>query len=342
MLCNIRTNNTNGIGYSSDKTLEEPSSSAIAGSFSLPNLYTTFVSDSTQMKQMKDKDLATNSPGPSSKWVPRDKIVYLIAGQTKTLDVPITWMHVNGKRAIVHRRHIFEESDGEEDEMEYISNMREYEEFEGLTWSKLLDPDKNGQWWLSGDLVPATDNIENIEVVANKIDKDVAETQRMLQLAAAQRMNTDSRRVIFCIIMSGEDYIDAFEKLLRLELPGKQDRDIMRVLVECCLQEKVFNKYYTVMASKLCEHDKNHKFTLQFCLWNHFEELESMVLLRSMHLAKFVAEIAASFTLSLTVLKTVDLSDITQLTQKGLCISAFCLRPFSIIPTPWYGKYSRV
>ncbi|MCI50136.1 nucleolar MIF4G domain protein, partial [Trifolium medium] len=54
----------------------------------------------------------------------------------------------------------------------------------------------------------------------------------MLQLAAAQRMNTDSRRAIFCIIMSGEDYIDAFEKLLRLELPGKQDRDIMRVLVE--------------------------------------------------------------------------------------------------------------
>lgn len=37
----------------------------------------------------------------------------------------------------------------------------------------------------------------------------------------------------------------------------------MRVLVECCLQEKVFNKYYCVVASKLCSHDKNHKFTLQ-------------------------------------------------------------------------------
>lgn len=185
----------------------------------------------------------------------------------------------------------------------------------GLTWSKLLDPDKKGQWWLSGDMVSGTDNVEE---VANKIDKDVAETQRMLQLAAAQRMNTDSRRAIFCIIMSGEDYIDAFEKLLRLELPGKQDRDIMRVLVECCLQEKVFNKYYTVLASKLCEHDKNHKFTLQFCLWDHFKELESMALLRSMHLAKFVAEMAASFTLSLAVLKTVDLSDITQLTPKRI------------------------
>lgn len=73
---------------------------------------------------------------------------------------------------------------------------------------------------MSGDAVlSATDNVEE---VANKIDKSALETQRMLQLAAAQKMNTDARRAIFCIIMSGEDYIDAFEKLLRLELQGKQ------------------------------------------------------------------------------------------------------------------------
>lgn len=63
---------------------------------------------------------------------------------------------------------------------------------------------------------------DNIEEVASSIDKEVLEAQKMLQLAAAQRMNTDARRAIFCIIMSGEDYIDAYEKLLRLDLPGKQ------------------------------------------------------------------------------------------------------------------------
>ncbi|KAL6211427.1 hypothetical protein ACLB2K_016653 [Fragaria x ananassa] len=183
----------------------------------------------------------------------------------------------------------------------------------GLNWSKLLDPNKKGQWWLSGDIASTADNVEE---VANTIDKEVLEARKLLQLAAAQRMNTDARKAIFCIIMSGEDYIDAFEKLLRLDLHGKQDREIMRVLVECCLQEKVFNKYYTILASKLCEHDKNHKFTLQFCLWDHFKQLDSIQLSRSMHLAKFVAEMVASFTLSLAVLKTVDLADIKQLTAK--------------------------
>ncbi|CAK9181057.1 unnamed protein product [Ilex paraguariensis] len=185
----------------------------------------------------------------------------------------------------------------------------------GLKWSKLLNPDKKGQWWLCGDMASST---ENIEEVASTIDRQVPEAQKMLQLAASQRMNTDARRAIFCIIMSGEDYIDAFEKLLRLDLPVKQDREIMRVLVDCCLHEKVFNKYYCVLASKLCSHDKNHKFTLQFCLWDHFKELESMQLIRSMHLSKFVAEMFVSFSLSLAVLKAVDLSDTRQLTPKKI------------------------
>lgn len=89
----------------------------------------------------------------------------------------------------------------------------------GLKWSKLLDPEKKGQWWLSGDVAPT---MENIDDVATTINMEVLEAQKLVQLAAAQRMNTDLRRAIFCIIMSGEDYIDAFEKLLRLDLSGKQ------------------------------------------------------------------------------------------------------------------------
>ncbi|CAN0846536.1 Nucleolar MIF4G domain-containing protein 1 [Linum grandiflorum] len=185
----------------------------------------------------------------------------------------------------------------------------------GLKWSKLLDPEKKGQWWLSGDVATTAGETEE---VANTIDKEVLEAQKMLELAACQRMNTDTRKAIFCIIMSGEDYVDAFEKLLRLNLKGEQDREIMRVLVQCCLKEKVFNKYYTVLASKLCKHEKNHKYTLQYCIRDHFKELDSMPLPESLHLAKFVAEMVVSFSLSLSVVKIIDFDDAAQLTAKRI------------------------
>lgn len=86
----------------------------------------------------------------------------------------------------------------------------------GVKWSKLLDPLKKGQWWFSGDVSSPTEEIHKVS------DKEVNEAQKMMQLAAKQKMNTDIRRAIFCVIMSGEDYIDAFEQLLSLNLQGKQ------------------------------------------------------------------------------------------------------------------------
>ncbi|KMZ76084.1 hypothetical protein ZOSMA_107G00820 [Zostera marina] len=185
----------------------------------------------------------------------------------------------------------------------------------GLKWAKLLDREKKGQWWFSGEI---DSTVEHVEEVASTIDREITETQKLMKLAASQRMNTDVRRAIFCIIISAEDYVDAFEKLLRLDLTGKQDREIMRVLVECCLQESIFNKYYVVLASKLCSHDKNHKFTLQYCLWDHFKELDTMELRRSMNLAKFVSEMLCSFTMSISILKTVDFTDPKKLTPRWI------------------------
>ncbi|KQK00385.1 nucleolar MIF4G domain-containing protein 1 [Brachypodium distachyon] len=185
----------------------------------------------------------------------------------------------------------------------------------GLKWSKLLDPEKKGQWWLSGDVSSTAGNVKDVAAV---ISKEVVEAQKLVRLAAAQRMNTDIRRAIFCIIMSAEDYVDAFDKILRLDLSGKQDREIMRVIVDCCLQEKTFNKYYTVLASKLCNHDKNHKFSLQYCLWDRYKELDTMELNRSMNLAKLAAEMLANFSLSLAMLKVVNLANPVEMTPKRI------------------------
>ena len=38
---------------------------------------------------------------------------------------------------------------------------------------------------------------------------------------------------------------------------------MVRVTVECCLQEKAWNPYYALLLAKLCEASKSHKITLQ-------------------------------------------------------------------------------
>jgi hypothetical protein len=44
---------------------------------------------------------------------------------------------------------------------------------------------------------------------------------------------------------------------------GEGEREVVRVTVECCLQEKAWNPYYALLLAKLCEASKSHKITLQ-------------------------------------------------------------------------------
>lgn len=40
---------------------------------------------------------------------------------------------------------------------------------------------------------------------------------------------------------------------------GDQSREVVRVLVECCLQESRFNPYYGFLAARLAAVSKSHK-----------------------------------------------------------------------------------
>lgn len=47
------------------------------------------------------------------------------------------------------------------------------------------------------------------------------------------RINTDIKKRIFFTLMTCEDYIDAYEKLLKLDLKKTQEWEIVKVIVQC-------------------------------------------------------------------------------------------------------------
>ena len=55
-------------------------------------------------------------------------------------------------------------------------------------------------------------------------------------------------------------------------LQGEAEREVVRVVLECCLQERLWNPYYTHLLASLTRAVKGHRITLQFCLWDHFKQ----------------------------------------------------------------------
>lgn len=123
--------------------------------------------------------------------------------------------------------------------------------------------DERGKWWIVGSAWSGLKDIAKFEKSSE--DKKQKYGEKILELAQKQRMNTDIRRDIFCVLMTAEDYLDAFEKIHHLGLKNQQQREVIYVILNCCIQEKKFNPYYAVLAQRLCDSDRKyqvHKYNI--------------------------------------------------------------------------------
>lgn len=173
-----------------------------------------------------------------------------------------------------------------------------------VTWKELQEGAPHAKkWWIRG-----TSQLRPMR--ASGAPQVSAAQDKIMRLAKKQGMNTDVRRAIFATIMNAEDYLDAFENLLKLELKGKQDREIVNVIIHCCVQEKTFNLFYGHLGVKLCSFDYNHKFTFQYNFWDRFRRMSDEKLSVVLNVAKLLAHMLGQQALSLSIFKVIEFMDL--------------------------------
>lgn len=199
----------------------------------------------------------------------------------------------------------------------------------------LLNAETKGRWWRTGaswvgkqqaddEKARAESEAAAQDLHASKKPKSAqakSEEEKLLELAKKMGMNTATRRNIFVVMMSSRDVTDAFERLSRLELKGKEDREVARVLAQCCAQERSYNAFYAELAKLLCSQHRQYKITFQFVFWDTFkvmedegdEEGEAAILRerKAVNLARLLASLVCAFQLPLTVIKPIEIASMS-------------------------------
>lgn len=179
----------------------------------------------------------------------------------------------------------------------------------------ILNSETKGKWWVVGAAWKG-DNIDKNDY-DQAVTRDILDSAEpdWIELARQQGMTTDIRRAIFVALMSSEDYVDACERLRKLSLKNKQEREIPRVILHCSGNEEVYNPYYSLVAVQLCN-QRSLKKTFQFLLWDYLDQINDLndhqhdndkdQLRKTMHLAQLYGTLVASGKVSLDILKTVN------------------------------------
>ncbi|KAF9869249.1 dihydrolipoyl mitochondrial precursor [Colletotrichum karsti] len=204
--------------------------------------------------------------------------------------------------------------------------------------------DKTGKWWLvgaswAGSDAQKTKHEDHQAVVKNAgVDEDkdggvvVSDANDLVtpdygQLAREQGMNTDIRRAIFIALVAAADYQDAYMRILKLKLNKYNRREVPNVLVQCCGAQQHYNPYYTLVARKFCS-DSRIKYAFQDTVWTLFrrlgeplfgeepeeEEEEAADDRRLINTAKMIGSLAADGSVSLGLLKALNLAYIKDTT----------------------------
>ncbi|KAM8710450.1 hypothetical protein ACLKA7_017120 [Drosophila subpalustris] len=182
-----------------------------------------------------------------------------------------------------------------------------------ITLEDLLRADKLGKWWIVGSAwtgnLAEMGSAQNAEQNQQKGKQKYSE--KLLELAKKQHMNTEERRNIFCIIMSAADYVDAFEKILHLSL--KDQRTVAYVIIHCALNERRSNPYYAHLALKFCQYNRKFQLAFQFASWDRINDIETLSKAQIRNLASFLQQLILATGLQLSVLKVVDFMQLHKL-----------------------------
>lgn len=189
----------------------------------------------------------------------------------------------------------------------------------------LLTADSRGKWWLVGagwSGNPLVEHAAKGEVKKKKkaITAEAEDEEVLLELARKQGMNTDVRRSVFVVLLSSEDYLHATDRLNAFKLTATQEREFVRVALHCCGMEEAYNPYYTLVLNNLCANSYDHRFTLQYALWDLLRELGDGVVpeTRAANTAKSIAFLIARASIDLTILKAVEFTELGKPTRKFL------------------------
>lgn len=67
------------------------------------------------------------------------------------------------------------------------------------------------------------------------------------------------RRVIYLTIMSSVEYEACAHKLLKLNLREGQEIELCNMIMECCMQERTYLRFYGLLAQRFCVLDEKYQ-----------------------------------------------------------------------------------
>ncbi|KAK4574407.1 pre-mRNA-splicing factor cwc22 [Recurvomyces mirabilis] len=147
---------------------------------------------------------------------------------------------------------------------------------------------------------------------AEEESSDEEEDEKDKAMEIKDQSNTDLvnlRRSIYLTIMSSGGFEEACHKLMRINLPAGKEEELPSMIIECCSQERTYNKFFGLIGERFSKLNRMWKDLFEQMFTKYYETIHRYETNRLRIIAQFFGHLLASDALSWEVLQVVKLNE---------------------------------
>ncbi|KAK6428489.1 pre-mRNA-splicing factor cwc22 [Oleoguttula sp. CCFEE 5521] len=152
------------------------------------------------------------------------------------------------------------------------------------------------------------DGEEGSEASSSDDDEETAEKAVEIK----DQSNTDLvnlRRSIYLTIMSSGGFEEACHKLMRINLPAGREEELPSMIIECCSQERTYNKFFGLIGERFCKLNRLWQDLFQDQFAKYFDTIHRYETNRLRIVAQFFGHLLASDAVGWHVLHNIHLNE---------------------------------
>ncbi|KAH0481509.1 MAG: hypothetical protein KVP17_000184 [Porospora cf. gigantea B] len=119
------------------------------------------------------------------------------------------------------------------------------------------------------------------------------------------------RKAVYLVFRSAANFEEGVHKLMQMNIQAGQVMEVCRMLIDCTAMEKVFQKYYSLMAERLCCIRPEYEQCFEQCFGSCYNTVHRLDSNKLRNTAKFFAHLLFTDAIPWTVLSHFQLTEQT-------------------------------
>ncbi|EJD75968.1 pre-mRNA-splicing factor cwc22 [Loa loa] len=117
------------------------------------------------------------------------------------------------------------------------------------------------------------------------------------------------RRNIYLTIQSSLDFQEAAHKLLKIDLKSGQDVELCNMIVDCCAQQRTYEKFYGLLAERFCRLRKEFQEAFERIARDTYNTIHRFEYNKLRNMACLVAHLLSTDAISWVILDQISLNE---------------------------------